>query len=1510
MGINEISDHVALENLLDWLDAWRDKNGIEDGEILSDEKLEKFLGELYEKINNEITDFGANQEGYENAKLVLYTKYNYEMVQEFCKQSDGKYYMVNQTAASMIWQPDFGEKISKVIGEKSLQGEKTMRVLSGKVYDAEGNPERVSRYATDSGKLLSFDDFMSSKIVDAGLKRGNILYLIGDNPNSKSVGLLTELPELLNSANEAGLVLTEVLEIATNFTKGADGFVYDLVNWSKAGVCLDGSGKINYLDILECLGGENVSLPEHVSKIEFSKYMEALNNSGVFLDESGNIIGRSYKGTFLEGLIPDTVPKDYTYSTKYEIFSKFDTDAEVVGRWKLELEKHGLSYDSLMADEKFLLKELDYFVRVAAGTTEPERLAAATLKYIQGSGKTASELNNADRFLINFLSNKQMNWTRANSFLVKLQNSKVVSEIAKGAEIAGGLVTTVVSALIIYDGVSRSVDAVANGDYIEAAGILAGSGIKAASWLAGGEAATAFLTPYFAGAGMIIGGPAGAFFGTLLAGVIGYGLAIKLGDFVGDLVEHLGDGLQELYDEARAVWRYIADPLVIDLDGDGFEMLSVEDGVHFDEDNKGLAERTEWTGPKEGLLALDINGDGKINDGSELFGTSTHLPDGTIAQSGFEALVQYDQNGDGVIDAQDEIFASLRVWQDKNSNGVTDEGELHTLADLGITGISLETTEEDGRRVSQVSFQNGASVKMGEFDFAAKHYDAKEKHNIEITPEIAGLPNIQPMGNVESLHTMMQLDETGVLKGYVEQFIASPSRGEREKLLTKIIYFITGAENVTAGSRGTEFDAQKLAVIEAFMGEPFVGTAGANPVNTAAELLEDMYIDIYNAYYSLLSEQTHMKDFMSMTFWTKDESGKRYLNTDIFNEFVSFCMENGCDMTDVVADMARYISSVNMENEDNFRDFLAGYADRMDYVHAVAGVCSKHVYYFQEQDADYRAGKNVDIIFGGKNNDRIDGGNGGDFIYGGDGDDAINGESGDDVLTGGKGNDILVGAGGNDTYLFNIGDGEDLVWDYEEGDIKDTEDRIIFGEGITPDSITLERDEDDLIINYGEGDRIRIKNIHKYDTNFVEYIEFADGTVWEEADIAKHSRVRNGSARNDFMYGYGKKLGYDPDEIFYAGAGNDCINAGDGNDTIYGEDGDDVIYGESGDDILIGGKGNDILVGGNGNDTYIFNKGDGEDLVWDYEEGDIKDTEDRIIFGEGITPDSITLERDEDDLIINYGEGDRIRIKNIHKYDTNFVEYIEFADGTVWEEADIAKHSRVRNGSARNDFMYGYGKKLGYDPDEIFYAGAGNDCINAGDGNDTIYGEDGDDVIYGESGDDILIGGKGNDILVGGNGNDTYIFNKGDGEDLVWDYEEGDIKDTEDRIIFGEGITPDSITLERDEDDLVMNYGEGDRIRIRNVYKYDTNLVEYAEFADGTTCTVDYDNAVMNIISEKNDTQDEPCSQTECCMSDAELDNMVNILVQDMSEGQTDTVYDMESMGAVNNVDNVQLWVQ
>ena len=119
--------------------------------------------------------------------------------------------------------------------------------------------------------------------------------------------------------------------------------------------------------------------------------------------------------------------------------------------------------------------------------------------------------------------------------------------------------------------------------------------------------------------------------------------------------------------------------MVIDLDGDGFELTGVKDGVYFDNNNSGLSEKTQWVSADDGLLAFDLNSDGFINDGSELFGTSTLMANGSLAKSGFEALSQYDSNNDGVIDEKDEVYSKLLVWQDKNSNGISEADELKSL---------------------------------------------------------------------------------------------------------------------------------------------------------------------------------------------------------------------------------------------------------------------------------------------------------------------------------------------------------------------------------------------------------------------------------------------------------------------------------------------------------------------------------------------------------------------------------------------------------------------------------------------------------------------------------------------------------------------------------------------------------------------------------------------------------------------------------------------------------------
>jgi len=130
-------------------------------------------------------------------------------------------------------------------------------------------------------------------------------------------------------------------------------------------------------------------------------------------------------------------------------------------------------------------------------------------------------------------------------------------------------------------------------------------------------------------------------------------------------------------------------PLALDLDGNGVHTLSAIAGAVYDVNADGQSESVGWLSTADAWLALDRNGNGLIDDGSELFGSGTTLPDGSKALDGFAALRVLDSNQDGVIDANDAAFASLSVWVDANSNAKTDAGELRTLNQAGIASLSL-----------------------------------------------------------------------------------------------------------------------------------------------------------------------------------------------------------------------------------------------------------------------------------------------------------------------------------------------------------------------------------------------------------------------------------------------------------------------------------------------------------------------------------------------------------------------------------------------------------------------------------------------------------------------------------------------------------------------------------------------------------------------------------------------------------------------------------------------------
>jgi hypothetical protein len=165
-----------------------------------------------------------------------------------------------------------------------------------------------------------------------------------------------------------------------------------------------------------------------------------------------------------------------------------------------------------------------------------------------------------------------------------------------------------------------------------------------------------------------------------------------------------GGGCPENYewDSSFCECRRIS-PVLLTLGPNAFRLTSVDAGVKFDLDGDGTLDRVSWTAADsdDAFLWMDRNGNHVVDDGHELFGSVTPLSwttSGPAAAHGFEALAWFDltANGgvsDGWIDSRDGVFGVLRLWRDSNHDGLSQVGEILTLAQAGVERISLEITE-------------------------------------------------------------------------------------------------------------------------------------------------------------------------------------------------------------------------------------------------------------------------------------------------------------------------------------------------------------------------------------------------------------------------------------------------------------------------------------------------------------------------------------------------------------------------------------------------------------------------------------------------------------------------------------------------------------------------------------------------------------------------------------------------------------------------------------------------
>jgi len=247
-----------------------------------------------------------------------------------------------------------------------------------------------------------------------------------------------------------------------------------------------------------------------------------------------------------------------------------------------------------------------------------------------------------------------------------------------------------------------------------------------------------------------------------------------LDGLVSDIVtisDYLQSSLSTVLTTASIPARNI-DPLTLDLDGDGVELISLENSeVFFDLDfvvdeeggyvGDGVKENVGWVQGDDGLLVYDKDGNGQVDNILELFGK--------IDKTGTEELSEYDLNSDGVINSSDAIFSDLQVWQDFDSDGVVDSGELKSLAEHNVSSINLtgwvDVNEDvDGNTIlSTGSYVKGDGT-VGEYANLELDVDQTNSYSYEYTDpdgdligsydlnvEALFLPFVRGYGNVKAL---------------------------------------------------------------------------------------------------------------------------------------------------------------------------------------------------------------------------------------------------------------------------------------------------------------------------------------------------------------------------------------------------------------------------------------------------------------------------------------------------------------------------------------------------------------------------------------------------------------------------------------------------------------------------------------------------------------------------------------------------------------------------------------
>jgi Ca2+-binding RTX toxin-like protein len=699
-------------------------------------------------------------------------------------------------------------------------------------------------------------------------------------------------------------------------------------------------------------------------------------------------------------------------------------------------------------------------------------------------------------------------------------------------------------------------------------------------------------------------------------------------------------------------------PVVLDLDGDGIELIPrAFSGVSYDVDADGYKERTSWVAPDDGLLVIDLDGDGKFDSSGELaFAAAT--PEHDTDLEALEAL--YDSYKDARLTKDDADWSRFRIWQDFDSDGTTDDGELRTLDDLGITEISLSSDEQQveilgvtiyGTAGYAKSDGNGGTTigKVGDlaFDADSLGYKITELANgVRIDLE-SGSAIFAGKGDSEIVLELKSSGFDAAIGGSGNDDLKSGEVGSEQVGASGVGISGAGGNDTLTGGDGNDrivggdgqdkidggegddllFVDSDDTLIQGGGGtdRAIVSTNSAFTVDLALagleivqggrgdDLLDGSHVAPFDAGFGELQGVTLNGDSGDDTLLGSD--GADTLTGGIGHNII---------MAGKGGDTIVASGSDEVDAGEGF--------DRIVFTDSVG----------LTRNAD---DLNAELISGGSGDDHF---STSDLhrvgLYGDLGDDFLEGSRGSDELSGEAGDDVVAGGAGNDVYRFSFDEGQDEITDADNYWIQLTapteEDHNVSGsytyttyvwvDGSDPDGenghysqTTKAKEVTVTVRNYDlvtQPERVHVDGGK-------DVVEFGAGItkndlVFEFRGMDLYVGLRNASNPNakasalddairlvnwldplDRVETFKFADGSTSEVASLVGTGLPPVlsqlNGTKSSDILTGGSVGDHLVGEDGNDTIAGETGDDRLEGGKGNDTYVFGRGDAWDVIRD-----------------------------------------------------------------------------------------------------------------------------------------------------------------------------------------------------------------------------------------------------------------------------------------------------------------------